>query len=260
MFLRKSNLLVAVSAILVLTLAACSPGVVGAGVVPGLRAQTAAQAQTADQPANAGITVTGTGQVSGSPDIARVTVGVESQGNEVKQVVSENNTKMAELIAGLKGAGISDKDIQTTNYSVYVENPRVEPVAPTEKAQPSSLIYHVANQVQITVRDISKLSSVLDLSVEKGANSIYGVSFDVSNPTALEDQAREIAVANARDRAEKLAKLEGLTLGSVIRVEEISGSPAMYYAAAKDMAQGGAAIESGSIQITVNLQVTYGIK
>lgn len=257
MFLRKSFLLVAVSAILVFTMVACAPSVIGASVPPALAAQT----QSTAQPANAGITVSGIGQVSGTPDIARVTVGIESQGNEVKQVVSDNNAKMAELIAGLKGAGISDKDIQTMNYSVYVENPRVEPVAPTEKAETGSLIYHVSNQVQITVRDISKLSSVLDLSVENGANSIYGVSFDVSNPTALEDQAREIAVANAKARAEKLAKLEGLTLGSVIHVEEISGSPVMYYGAAKaEGLGGGAPIESGSIQVTVNLQVTYGIK
>ena len=66
---------------------------------------------------------------------------------------------------------------------------------PGNQAAPLNLIYHVSNQVQVTVRDISKVSSVLDLAVSNGANSIYGVSFDVSNPTALEDQAREIAEA-----------------------------------------------------------------
>ncbi len=83
----------------------------------------------------------------------------------------------------------------------------------------------------------------------------------MSNPTALEDQAREMAVADAKARAEKLAKLEGLTLGSVVRVDEGSVGPIPFASAAKDMAQGGGApIESGSIQVSVNLQVTYAIK
>ena len=258
MSFRKSFPIVAVSAMLVLILAAFAPGMLGAGVSPA-QAQAQPTAQVA-LPANAGITVMGVGQISGTPDIARVTVGVETQGNDVKQVVTDNNTKMTALINALKGAGIAAKDIQTMNYSVYVENPQVRDM-PGEQVTPANLIYHVTNQVQITVRDITKLSSVLDLSVDNGANSIYGVSFDVSNPVALEDQAREIAVADAKARAEKLAKLQGLTLGNVIRVDEISAMPGPLYSA-RDMAQGagGAPIESGSVQVTINLQVTYGIQ
>jgi uncharacterized protein YggE len=263
MSLRKTLSFVAVTAILALTLAGCAPALVGASVAPMGQAQAQPTAQPA-LPADAGIKVSGVGQVFGTPDIARVVVGVETQGSDVKQAVTDNNTKMTALINALKSAGIAAKDIQTTNYSVYVENPqgRDMPASdqPAQDTQ-SGLIYHVTNQVQITVRDITKLSSVLEQSVDSGANSIYGVSFDVSNPIALEDQAREMAVADAKARAEKLAKLQGLTLGDVIRVEEGSGGSMPFYGAAKDMAQGGGApIEGGSIQVTVNLQVTYSIR
>lgn len=254
MFFKKYVSLAVIAVLLVLVLAAFAPGLAGAST---------ARAQATEPPvlpADAGITVMGVGTVSGTPDIANVTVGVESQGSDVKQVVADNNTKMNALIASLKAAGIADKDIQTMNYSIYAESPVGREISPDQPSQ-GLTVYHVTNQVQIVVREISNLSSVLDVAVENGANSIYGVSFSVSDPTKLEDQAREIAVTNAKARAEKLAKLQEVTLGSVISVEETGASPMPFYSVAKDMAQaGGAAIESGSIQVTVNLQVKYGIK
>lgn len=169
---------------------------------------------------------------------------------------------MNALLASLKAAGISDKDIQTTNYSVYIEGTQM-PSEPTSgpTAQPA-LIYHVSNQVQVVVRDVSKLSDVLDESVSSGANSIYGVSFDVSDPTKLADQARTMAVADAKARAEKLAQLEGLSLGNVITVTEISntGSPVYGGAALLGKGGGGAPVEGGSIQVSISVQVTYAIK
>ncbi len=260
MFLRRYFSIAAAAAMLIVLLAGCGPALVGAGVAPSLaQAQPAAQTQPSALPADAGITVMGTGQVSGTPDIARVTVGVETQNKDVKKAVADNNSKMTTLIAALKSTGIADKDIQTMNYSVYVENPQGQAL-PNDQGTPTNLIYHVTNQVQITVRDTTKLSSVLDEAVTSGANSIYGVSFDVADPTKLADQAREIAVADAKARAEKLAKLEGVTLGSVIHVEETSANPGPVFAAKAEGLGGGAPIESGSIQITVNLQVTYAIK
>ncbi len=180
MSLRKSFSFMAAAAMLALILAGCAPALVGASAASVLpqsaknaavaQAQPTAQPGQAALPADAGITVTGVGQVNGTPDIARVVVGVESQDKDVKLAVNDNNTKMTALIAGLKSGGINAKDIQTMNYSVYVENPQPGNLAPdqTTQATPSNLIYHVTNQVQITVRDITKLSGVLEQSVELG--------------------------------------------------------------------------------------------
>lgn len=266
MSLRKTIVFTALAAILVFALAGCSPAFAGSSLAPRLLAGGPAQAVPTQQivvPANTGISVTGVGQVSASPDIARVVIGVETQGDDIKKAISDNNTKMNALISTVKAAGIADKDIQTQNYSVSVENPQPVPVVPaSETTTKPTVIYHVSNQVLVTVRDLAKLSDLLDQAVSSGANTIYGINFDVSNPDKLVDQARSLAVADAKARAEKLAQLEGVTLGNVVFVNEFAGNPVPLMANSFAMAKaaGGAPIEGGNIQITVNLQVTYAIK
>ncbi len=281
MSLRKPVFYMALLAIFVLVLSGCSAAVpaafsgasaqlavpaAAAAVLPQAGAQQALPpAQTTTTPASGGISVVGIGQVSGAPDIARVTIGVQTQGADIKAAVAQNNTDMTALVATLKAAGIAEKDIQTSNYSVSAETPPVPVEAPgTSKSGTSAaaaVTYHVANQVQVTVRDLTKLSDILDKSVDSGANSIYGVSFDLSDTSKLEDQARAAAVADAKSRAEKLAQLEGVTLGSVLQVSEVSSMPGpIMYASAYGKGGGGVPIENGSIQVTINLQVTYAIK
>jgi uncharacterized protein len=255
----------ALAAILILSLAGCSPALLGASVAPVLTTGSVQQGDPTQQvttPVGGGITVAGTGQVAGSPDIAHIVIGIETQGKDVKKAIADNNTQMTALLTALKTAGIAAKDIQTMNYSVSVENPQVSAGQTGSTETPVAVIYHISNQVNVTVRDITKLSDVLDDAVSSGANSIYGVSFDVSDPSKLEDQARAKAVADAKSRAEKLAQLEGLTLGNVITVSETSANPIPLYANAYAMGKGGggAPIESGSIMVTVTLQVTYAIK
>ncbi len=277
---RKIFSFLALAVVMIFALAGCSPALISASASPsgplqpassggaqvksdssssGIVAQTGPGAQSGTL--TGGITVSGTGQVSGSPDIARVVVGVETQGSDIKQAVSDNNSRMSALLSSLKGAGISANDIQTMNYNVSVENPQ-GPGMPTDQTTKPAVIYHVSNQVQVTVRDLSKLSDILDQAVSTGANTIYGVNFDISDHSKLEDQARTQAVADAKARAEKLAQLEGVTLGSVIQVSEGSVNPGPMYAAADVQGEGGggAPIEGGSIMVTVNVQVTYAIK
>ncbi len=276
---RKIISFLALAVVMIFARAGCSPALISAGATPnlqaqqaggvpkvsaasassGLVAQTGPGAQTGS-PAAGGITVSGSGQVAGSPDIARVVIGVETQGSDIKQAVSDNNSRMSALLSTLKGAGISANDIQTMNYNVSVENPQ-GPGMPTDQNSKPAVTYHVSNQVQVTVRDLGKLSDILDQAVSTGANTIYGVSFDISDHSKLEDQARAQAVADAKARAEKLAQLEGVALGSVIQVSEGSANPVPMYAAADVLGKGGGApIEGGNIMVTVNVQVTYAIK
>ncbi|RPJ47395.1 MAG: DUF541 domain-containing protein [Chloroflexi bacterium] len=238
MFLWKKISFVALAAILVLSVAGCAPALLGASVAPAGPASAPQQTGPTPQgtaPANGGITVSGIGQVSGTPDIARVIVGVQTQGKDVKKAIADNNAQMTALINSLKAAGIAAKDIQTMNYSVSVETPPMPVDQSGATATPVEPTYHISNQVNVTVRDITRLSDVLDRAVASGANSIYGVSFDVSDPTSLEDQAREQAVADAKARAEKLAQLEGVTLGNVILVNETSMNPGPVFEAAYAM-------------------------
>jgi uncharacterized protein YggE len=213
------------------------------------------------------ITVVGTGKASGTPDVAHVNVGVEAMGPSLQEVVSDNKTKMAALLAALKAQGIADKDIRTTNYNVYVESPQVpQPMVEGGKAGTSTgaVTYHVNNQVDVTVRDVAKLGDVLDKAVAAGANNIYGVSFSVDDPTKLQGLARANAIADAKARAQDLAGLTGVTLGDVISVSEVIGSPGPVFAAAVEARAYSAAapvpIQTGELEVSMNVQVTYAIK
>ncbi|MCL5995094.1 MAG: SIMPL domain-containing protein [Chloroflexi bacterium] len=208
-----------------------------------------------------GITVVGVGSASGAPDIANINVGIETQAPNVQQAVADNRTQMNKLLEVLKELGIPDKDISTSNYSVYTE--RQQSPTPAENGQNAGvLIYRVNNQVLVTVRDVAKLGDVLDKVVDAGANNIYGVNFSVGDTSKLEVDARGKAMQDARARAESLAKLAGVTLGEVVSVSEVIGGPLPYARAAADMAQGGGAtpIQPGSLEVNMSVQVTYAIQ
>jgi uncharacterized protein len=211
---------------------------------------------------NRGITVVGTGKASGTPDVAVIQVGVETQSPTVQQAVADNKTQMTKLLAALKDAGIADADISTTNFSVYTER-QPQPVAEpgSKSGADGSLIYHVSNQVQVKVRDVAKLGDVLDQVVAAGANNIYGVSFSVADTSKLEGDARANAIADAKARAESLAKLAGVSLGDVQSVSEvISGQGPIAYRTSESAGLGGGTpIQPGTLEVNVSVQVTYAI-
>jgi uncharacterized protein len=215
------------------------------------------------QPGSQGITVVGTGQASGAPDMVQISIGVQTLNQNVQQAVSDNATQMNALLTVLKSLGIADKDIQTSNYSVSLQQPSTTLPAPDGKgATPSGAVtYAVNNQVTVTLHDVSKLGSVLDKVVASGANNIYGVSFGITDPSPLQETARALAVKDATTRAQSLAKLAGVTLGAIISISEtpINTVPGPFYASG--LGGGGSTpIQPGQLQVTETLQVTYAIK
>ena len=240
--------------------AAAAPTVAlgGGGPAVAQPASITAQVGTATQ---RGITVVGVGTANGTPDVAHITVGIETQGASVQQAVDDNKTKMTALLSAIKALNIADKDIQTTNYSVYSQSDSVP--SPAGKGDNGPLTYHVSNQVDVTVRDVSKLGDVLDKVVTAGANNIYGVNFSVDDPSKLQADARTKAFADAKARAQSLAQLAGVSLGDVVSVSE-SGSGSSPIMDMKPMAMGlgggGAPIQPGALEVSMNVQVTFAIK
>ena len=207
-----------------------------------------------------GITVVGTGKVTGKPDIARVTVGIETQAPLLQKAVDDNKAKMNGLLDTLKQLGLADKDIRTSNYSVYTE--RVSPPASGAEVSANQMIYHVTNQVDVTVRDVNQIGDVLDKSVAAGANNIYGVNFSVEDTAKLEADARAKAVADAKARAESLAQLNGLQLGEVLTVSEVvGGAVPLYREAAMGLGGGGGTpVQPGELEVSASIQIMYAVK
>ena len=205
----------AVTAALVLLFSGLVLGLVGFNLpITEAQAGSAAAQTGSTMPRN--ITVIGEGKVKAKPDIAQAGIGVEIVGSDVKQASSDAAAAMEKLLAALKAQGVAENDIQTSYYNIWVERP-YNP----DGSQSTEVIYHVSNTVQVTIRDLSKVTTTLGAAIEAGANTINSVNFNLADPSELEVQARQEAVENAKATAEELATLNGVTLGQVTNVSEV---------------------------------------
>jgi uncharacterized protein len=228
---------------------------------------SSAQTVTPALAAPGAITVVGTGEVKVKPDIANTQIGVEVQAPTVDAAMTEAQARMNALLDALNNIGIADKDIQTSNFSITFERSQSEQPVPTAQAtpgktgefQPPAGFYRVSNMVQVTIRDLADVGSVLDTAVKAGANNIWGITFGLDDTKALEQQAREAAVKDAQARAASLAELNGVKVGEVLGISEVVGnnSPVMM----KDFGRGGGGtpVEPGEVTFTTQIQIVYAI-
>ena len=238
-----------------LVLAALLTGCAGAAF-----AQTETPADQGDEAkVTRTVTVTGSGKVYLTPDIAYITIGVHTEGENAAEAVASNNAQAQEVIDALLAQGIAEKDIQTTNFSIYPQQEYDTEGKPTGKIK-----YIVDNSVFVTVRDITNVGDVLDAAVTAGANTINGIQFDVADKTAALSEAREAAVNDAGVKAEELASAAGVTLGDVQTISEYtSGGPQPMYdmRAAAPMAEAASVpIQTGQMLLTVEVNMVYEIR
>jgi uncharacterized protein YggE len=209
-----------------------------------------------DQPR---ISVRGTGIVTARPDMLNLQLGVQEQNASLETAQQNANSKMDSIMNALKAAGIAEQDISTAQYNV-------EPVINYRENQPPEVTgYRVTNILNVKLRDISNAGKVIDDLVKSGANSIYGMSFGFSDPTALMRQAREQAMNDAKVKAEQLASLGGVSLGAPIAIDEgFANVPPVVMNAAPEQMQRDAAMSTaivpGQQEIRVELSVAYAIK
>ena len=186
-------------------------------------AQAAPAAQTTSSETPRTLSINGHGEVSLTPDIAYIYVGVHSEHEDAGTAVAENNDQAQAVMDALRKAGIADKDISTTNFSLwYSQNYDAQ-------GKPTDAKYVVDNTVFITVRNLDKLGDILGTAIDAGANSVNGVSFDVADKeTALAD-ARKLAVEDGRAQAEELAGLAEVKLGDIQSINMYGGFPSPIY-------------------------------
>lgn len=244
---------------IVAALAVLAVGMV-AGALVGGRAEGPALAQSPEVSPSQTITVVGQGSAYVQPDIARVTAGVETSAETIAEAVAQNEAQMQAVMAALTAAGIADKDIQTTNFSISLDR-YPEPRPATLEGEATAAVYRVSNMVTVTIRDLDSVGEVLDAVIEAGANNIWGVSFTIEDPSAAQADARTDAMADAAERAEALAGLAGVELGPVMSVSEVVGNTIVQteMAYAREAAAGAGTISPGELQIGYQVQVTYFI-
>ena len=223
------------------------------------------------------ITVTGQGKVYAKPDVALISLGVTAQATTVAEVTKSNTEKMNAVITAIKALKIDEKDIQTTNYSLspvyedsYVSYPSAISSMPVSEMMvrktPNLKGYKLEQNVQVKIRDFTKIGDVLSKSTIAGANLVGDLQFTIDNPEQFKDQARAKAIAEAKANAGNLAKESGVKLGKIINVYENYNYPVAYSSAKMGMGGGVAdsasvpTIQPGQQEINITINLTYQVK
>lgn len=204
------------------------------------------------------ISLSGHGEVKSVPDLAFVTAGVVSQGATAAEALAANTQAMNALFAALKDAGIAERDVQTSNFSVQ---PRYDY---SNNQAPKLVGYDVSNNVTVTLRKIADLGPLLDRLVQSGSNQINGVTFQVSEPDQAMDEARKLAAADAARKAKVYAQAMGVELGPVMQVSEGATSqpqvPMVRGMVMKADAAAPVPVAAGEQTLAVDVNVTWEIK
>jgi uncharacterized protein YggE len=204
------------------------------------------------------ISVNGTGQVTLSPDVAYVYIGVHSQSADVSDALAQNNDKAQAVASALKELGIDAKDIQTSGFNIYPQQ-QVD-----QQGQVTGTLYNVDNTVYVTVRDLQVLGKLLDVVVRTGANSINGISFDVLDKSQGLSEARRLAIESARSQADEIAQAAGVSLGDLQTLNVYTSNPPVPIyegkggAAAMDASQ--VPVSAGQLILRVEVSAVYTIR
>ena len=188
------------------------------------------------------------------PDVATISTGVVTRGADSNAAMRQNADQMAKVMAALKGAGIAERDIQTSGINL---NPQYRYA---ENQPPTITGYQASNTVNIKVRDIAKLGEVLDALVASGANQVNGPSFEIDQPEAAYDEARQAALKKAQARAEMYAKSLGLRVRRIVSISEGGGfrpPMPMMKAMAMDARAESAPVAPGETTLSANLDVVF---
>ncbi len=218
------------------------------------------------------ITISGQGEVFATPDIATFSFSVTETAKAQPDAQKAATEKMNAVIAYLKAQGIADKDVQTSDYSIYPKYDYTQTICTQYSCPPSKQIlqgYTVSQSVTVKVRDTAKAGAVLAGVGALKVENVSGLSLSIDDHKAIERQAREKAIADAKQQADALAADLGVKIVRIVSYSESGNYPVpMYYAKAMD-ARGGVAneatppspsIPTGENKVTSNVTITYEIR
>ncbi|MEJ2011439.1 MAG: SIMPL domain-containing protein [Anaerolineales bacterium] len=214
----------------------------------------------ANQPNQPTLVAVGTGSAQRPPDQAQISLGVNFVDTNLSLAISKSNNAIDRIHAALVSNQVAPEDVRTTGYNVWPED-----VYDPETGQATGVRrYHVDSSIEVTVRQLDQLGDLITTGLDAGANNIYGVTFLLSEPESLIDEARTEAIADARARAEAMAEGFGVQLGKIISISEgINGvpSPVANSAVGKGdgVGGGGLAVSPGQTTVTVQVNVIYAI-
>ncbi|EFM58204.1 immunoreactive 28 kDa outer membrane protein [Brucella sp. BO2] len=177
--------------------------------------------QMTTQPAR--IAVTGEGMMTASPDMAILNLSVLRQAKTAREAMTANNEAMTKVLDAMKKAGIEDRDLQTGG--INIQPIYLYPDDKNNLKEPTITGYSVSTSLTVRVRELANVGKILDESVTLGVNQGGDLNLVNDNPSAVINEARKRAVANAIAKAKTLADAAGVGLGRVVEISELSRPP-----------------------------------
>ena len=201
------------------------------------------------------LSASGTGSASTDPDVVDIQLGVDTLDSDLAEAVDQNTVKMNAILAVFAKMGVADKDIQTTNYNLWVEEVYDQSGQSTGEKR-----FHVSNTVNVRLRDLTKIGTLIEEATSAGVNNVFGINFGVADTTELEQAALDNAIDNAQGKAAWMASKMEANLGPVVNVIEGGLYSSPMPMAAENMGEGGGGevpISQGQFSMTAQVQVSY---
>lgn len=207
------------------------------------------------------IAVSGEGSVRVRPDVAHADLGIRVTGETVGEAMGEARRSMERVLDALKQAGVAEGDVTTSRFAIRRERVPIPRRGGPDEGKVEER-YAVNNMVRVTIRDLDRAGAVLDHAIDAGANEVHGVRFAIEEEDEVAAEARQLAAARARAKAEQLARLHGVALGEPIRIAEAGTGPGPgpMYARAAGMSAESATVSVGELTFSVRLDVVYEIE
>jgi uncharacterized protein len=208
----------------------------------------------ADAAETRSVTVTGEASVFARPNVATLSAGVVSEASTAADALAANSGATQAVIDRVKAQSVEARDIQTSGFSLQPVYAQTK----DDNAAPKIVGYRVSNTVSVRIRDLAQLGAVMDKVVAAGANTMGGIEFQVSDQSALADDARKAAFADAKRKADLYAAAAGATLGPVMTLsEQTAGGPPPRPMYRMEAAAAAVPVETGENEIRVEVSATF---
>ena len=198
------------------------------------------------------------GEVKAAPDMATISFGVVTEAPTAAAAMSQNAARMTQVMTALRRAGIAERDVQTSGLNLSAQYDYVQDQPPKLRG------YQASNQVTVIINDLTKVGTTADAVVAAGVNQINGISFGLKDPTAAENQARQIAVRNLQSKAALYSQALGVDLGGIRSLSEGGGyAPQppmpMYRMAAMAADSASTPVSAGELTIRIDITGVYDL-
>lgn len=200
------------------------------------------------------LTIAASAEARRVPDIASLSAGVVSQASDAQAAMQANARQMEGVMAALEKAGIAERDIRTTGVNLHPQYRHSEDSAPAITG------YQASNTVEVTVRDIARIGPTMDALVASGANHVNGPSFSIDQPGEARDEARRVALEEARERATMYAEALGLRVRRIVSISEARTGGPVYPLGMARMEMASAAdtsVSPGENVVSADLEIVF---